>query len=180
MLNTINISGLSEFSNEVLENRKEGVAKYGIELNWKSGTFMDVNTLPMVLGENKLVRNFSFNIDEPSQLGGTNKAPNPQEYLLAGVAGCIAVTFIAGATTNKIALDSFSLQLKGDLDLSTFLGLSNDNHPGFQELELEIKVKGDGTKQQYLELLEKVKKHSPNFSNMVNKVSIKPTLKIED
>ena len=38
MLNNINIAGLSEFANEVKESPKEGKAKYGIELNWISGT----------------------------------------------------------------------------------------------------------------------------------------------
>ena len=34
-------------------------------------------------------RNFQFIIDEPEDLGGTDEAPNPVEYLLASYAGCL-------------------------------------------------------------------------------------------
>lgn len=176
MLNNVNVSGLSEMVQEVLEAPVEGVAKYGIALNWVSGTRMEVKTLPMQLGENKLVRDFSFEIDEPAQIGGINKSPNPQEYLLGGIASCIAVTFMTGATVNSIAIDSLQVVMKGELNLATFLGVEENNNAGFQELEMEITVKGSGSNEDYNMLLDRVKKHSPNFSNMVNEVKIVPSL----
>ena len=36
-------------------------------------------------------RSFSFVIDEPGALGGTNEAPNPVEYLLGSLAGCLNI-----------------------------------------------------------------------------------------
>ena len=78
MLNNINIAGLSEYTNEVKEKNIEGKASYGIELNWESGTKTIVKTKNMTLGNHKLVRDFSFIIDEPTQLLGVNCAPNPQ------------------------------------------------------------------------------------------------------
>lgn len=177
MLNNINISGLSEYANEVKEFPIEGNTKWGVELNWVSGSRMHISTLPMQLGNNKLVRDFEFEVDEPSQLGGINCAPNPQEYLLTGVVSCIAVTFMAGVTSNKLAIDSLKMQLKGELNLAGFLGLDNQNkHAGFQTLELLITVKGEGDKELYQATIDQVKKYSPNFNNMENEVKIEPKL----
>ncbi|MFT6731086.1 MAG: hypothetical protein ACJA1H_002416, partial [Glaciecola sp.] len=84
MLNNINIAGLSEYANEVKEQNIQGKASYGVSLNWESGTKTIVSTKNMVLGEHKLIRDFKFNIDEPSELLGVNSAPNPAEYMLGG------------------------------------------------------------------------------------------------
>lgn len=176
MLNNINVSGLSEMTHEVMEIPAEGNAQYGIELNWVSGTRMDVRTLPMQLGDYKLVRDFKFEVDEPGQLGGINKAPNPQEYLLAGVASCVAVTFMTGATTNKVAVDHLRITLEGNLDLAGFLGLKANHHPGFEEINMNIEVKANASEEVLNRIMDNVKKHSPNFNNMTNSVKVNPRL----
>ena len=176
MLNNINVSGLSEMTQEVMEVPAEGIAKYGIELNWVSGTRMDVKTIPMQLGNYKLVRDFKFEVDEPAQLGGINKAPNPQEYLLAGVASCVAVTFMTGATTNKVAIEHLRIKLEGELDLAGFLGLKAQFHPGFDQLNMNIEIKADASKEVLNKIMDNVKRYSPNFNNMENVVKINPNL----
>lgn len=176
MLNNINVSGLSEMAQEVAAMPKEGVAKYGVELNWVSGTRMHVKTLSMQLGDYTLARNFEFEIDEPQQLGGINCAANPQEYLLAGVASCIGVTFMAGATANKVAIDTLKITVRGNLDLACFLGLNQTKHAGCQELNLDLEVKGNADQETFEKILNNVKKYSPNFNNMENEVKIVPNL----
>ncbi|WP_395046062.1 OsmC family protein [Flavobacterium sp.] len=176
MLNNINIAGLSEFANEVKTSPKEGKAKYGIELNWVSGTKSVVKTKNMQLGDHKLVRNFEFTIDEPAQLLGINSFPNPQEYLLGGLAGCMAVTFIAGASLMEIALESLSLEIDGELDLKGFLGIDETDHVGFPELKYTFNVKGNGSKEQYETLMKRVMRHSPNYATVASEVKMVGTL----
>lgn len=170
MLNNINIAGLSEFANEVKENTIESKATYGVTLNWESGTKTKVLTKNMVLGNHKIVRDFEFTIDEPTQLLGVNSAPNPAEYMLGGLAGCMAVTFMAGATAMNIQIDKLQLEIDGELDLKGFLGLDSDTNPGFPELKFIFHVKGNGTQEQYNKLIERVTKHSPNFNTIQNEV----------
>lgn len=172
MLNNINIAGLSEYANEVKECPTEARASYGVVLNWESGTKTTVNTKNMVLGNHKLVRDFQFTIDEPSQLLGINCAPNPAEYMLGGMAGCMAVTFMAGATAMNIQIDKLQLEIDGELDLHGFLGLNEEANPGFPELKFIFHVKGNGTEEQYQKLMERVTKHSPNFNTIKNEVRI--------
>lgn len=172
MLNNINISGLSEYANEVKENNIQGKASYGVELNWESGTKTTVKTKNMVLGDHKLVRDFSFLIDEPTQLLGVNCAPNPAEYMLGGLAGCMAVTFMAGATAMGIQVNELRLEIDGELDLQGFLGLNPNINPGFPEMKFIFHVNGTGTQEQYNSLIERVEKHSPNFNTIQNEVKM--------
>jgi len=169
MLNNINIAGLSEFANEVKDNNIESRATYGVTLNWESGTKTTVTTKNMIVGEHKLVRDFNFTIDEPTQLLGVNSAPNPAEYMLGGLAGCMAVTFMAGATAMNIEIDQLQLEIDGELDLKGFLGL-NDTNVGFPELKFIFNVNGNGTQEQYNTLIKRVSKHSPNFNTIQNEV----------
>jgi len=172
MLNNINIAGLSEFANEVKERPIEGKASYGVALHWESGTKTKVHTKNMIFGEHKLVRNFEFTIDEPTQLLGVNCAPNPAEYMLGGMAGCMAVTFMAGATAMDIQIDQLTLEIDGELDLQGFLGLNPKVNHGFPELKFIFHVKGNGTQAQYQKLMERVTQHSPNYNTIKNEVKI--------
>jgi uncharacterized OsmC-like protein len=172
MLNNINIAGLSEYANEVKEQNIEGKASYGIKLNWESGTKTTVSTKNMVLGEHKLIRDFKFTIDEPNELLGVNCAPNPAEYMLGGMAGCMAVTFMAGATAMNIEINQLQLEIDGELDLRGFLGLNPDVNPGFPELKFIFYVEGNGTQEQYEKLMERVTMHSPNYNTIKNEVKL--------
>lgn len=172
MLNNINIAGLSEYANEVKDQNIQGKASYGVKLNWESGTKTTVSTKNMMLGEHKLVRDFRFTIDEPSELLGVNSAPNPAEYMLGGMAGCMAVTFMAGATAMNIEINELQLEIDGELDLQGFLGLNPDINPGFPELKFIFHVKGSGTQVQYEKLMERVTKHSPNYNTIKNEVRV--------
>lgn len=176
MLNNINISGLSEFTNEVRLEHNQGKASYGVQLNWESGTKTTVSTKNMILGEHKLIRNFQFTIDEPNELLGVNSAPNPAEYMLGGMAGCMAVTFMAGATAMNIEIEQLQLDIDGTLDLQGFLGLNPDVNPGFPELKFIFNVKGNGTQAQYEALMERVTQHSPNYNTIKHEVKLIGTL----
>lgn len=170
MLNNINIAGLSEYTNEVKADSIEAKASYGITLDWISGTKTKVSTKNMILGNHKIVRDFEFTIDEPTQLLGANHAPNPAEYMLGGLAGCMAVTFMAGATAMKIKISELKIEIDGELDLNGLLGINKEVTPGFPELKFIFHVKGDGTQEQYDTLIERVTKHSPNFNTIKNEV----------
>lgn len=177
MLNTINISGLSEYVNEVKAQHQQGKASYGVQLNWESGTKTIVSTKNMILGEHKLIRDFKFTIDEPAELLGVNCAPNPAEYMLGGMAGCMAVTFMVGATAMNIEIEQLQLDIDGTLDFQGFLGLNPDINPGFPELTFVFNVKGNGTQAQYNTLLERVIRHSPNYNTIKHEVNLIGTLK---
>jgi len=180
MINGINVSGLSEFSNEVKESPVEARAKFGVQLNWQSGTKSTVSTKTSVLGEHRIIRDFEIGMDEPKQLLGLNTAPNPQEYLMAGLAGCMSVVFMAGASMMGIEIEKLSIDIDGELDLQGFLHSDSGQIAGLRQIDYTINVKGTGTEEQYQQLIDKITKHSPNYATIANPVEMVPHLVIED
>ena len=124
----------------------------------------------MTLGSHKLIRDFEFTIDEPPQLLGVNAAPNPAEYMLGGLAGCMAVTFMAGATAMNIEIDALKIEIDGELDLQGFLGTNQEASSGFPEFKFIFHVAGNGSLEQYQKLMKRVSRHSPNFNTIKNEV----------
>lgn len=77
--------------------------------------------------------------DEPSALGGTNTAPNPVEQLLGALGNCLTVGYLANATAAGIEIDELEIQVSGDLDLQTFLGLT-EGHAGFSNITASVRL----------------------------------------
>jgi uncharacterized OsmC-like protein len=92
---------------------------------------------------------------------------------MAGIAGCMSVTFIAGATLMGITLEKLCIKATGDINLKGFLGFQEQAPTGFNSLAFDIVVAGDGTAAQYELLQERVRKHSPNFVSIANGVNVK-------
>ncbi len=61
---------------------------------------------------------FKLVIDEPENLGGTNAGPNPVEYVLASLAGCMNVVGHLAAKEMGFELRGMEISLEGDLDPS--------------------------------------------------------------
>lgn len=178
MRNAIPVSALSEFVNELKENADEGIVKYGVDVNWQTGTRALARALPMEVGPHRVNRDFSWSIDEPRQLLGSNHAPNPQEYLLSGMGACIMVGFVVGASIMGIQLDHLRVRVQGQLDLAGFLDVREDAAIPFQEIFYDIEVAGNGTVEQFEELRQQAVTHSPNAMTIANKVEVSGTLNI--
>ena len=176
MRNSIAVSALSEYVNEITEFPAEGIAKYGVELNWETGTRSRVTALPMEIGPHVVNREFEWVIDEPRQLLGTNQAPNPQEYLLSGMGACILVGFTVGASIMEVQLESLKVTVKGELNLAGFLGVDENAPIGFKAIQYLIEVSGDGTTEQFEQLSEKAVSHSPNAMTVMKGAELKGEL----
>jgi uncharacterized OsmC-like protein len=98
--------------------------------------------------------------DEPSALGGSDTAPNPVEQLLAALGNCLAVGYAANASVAGIRIDSLRIELEGDIDMRTFLGLGGDN-AGYQAIRVKVDLRSDATPEQVKALHEKVVGSSP-------------------
>ncbi|GIV97080.1 MAG: osmotically inducible protein C [Herpetosiphonaceae bacterium] len=114
--------------------------------------------------------------DEPPVLLGTNAGPNAVETVLHALASCLAVGFIYNAAAQGIKVESLEFNLEGDLDLHNFLGLSDKERPGYQQIRLSYRVKSDASRQQIEELCEYVQKTSPVLDIIRNPVSVTVTL----
>ncbi|HVR32037.1 MAG TPA: OsmC family protein [Acidimicrobiia bacterium] len=98
--------------------------------------------------------------DEPQGLGGTDTAPNPVEQLLGALGNCLAVGYAANASVAGIQLESVEIELTGDLDLHTFLGLAQ-GHAGFRSIEARVTIESEASPEAIEALHEKVTATSP-------------------
>ncbi len=99
-------------------------------------------------------------VDEPKELGGTDKGANPIEYLLAALASCLSIAIRFHAHKKKIQVDEIEVEAKGMLDLRGFMGMEGYK-PGLQWVEVNLKVKSPEPEEKIRELVEFVEAHCP-------------------
>ena len=148
-INGIDTDALKQLMDDVSKDPAKGIAQFGVITTWKGGTRSQTRVNSWALGGQRLDKNFTIEIDEPPELLGTDTAANPQEFLLAATNACILATYVAACSMQGIKLESLEIQTEGELDLRGFLGLDKSVKPGYDELQYTVRIKGDGTPQQF-------------------------------
>jgi uncharacterized OsmC-like protein len=115
--------------------------------------------------------------DEPPVLLGGNTAPNAVEGVLHALTSCLAVGFVYNAAAQGIEVDELEFDVHGDLDLRPFLGLSDDERPGYRNIEVRYRVKADATRRQIEELCAYAQRTSPVLDILRNPVPVSVKLK---
>ncbi|TQR17882.1 OsmC family protein [Psychrobacillus soli] len=179
-INEINISALKGYIEEVKVNAESAMVDYKVNLQWKGGTKTKVTTNGIKFGDQTLERNFSFIIDEPEQLLGENTNPTPQEYLLGGMGACMIVGYSVGASVMGITLEKLEIDMEAGLNLRGFLEVDPEASIGFKDVKYTIRVKGNGTKEQFEKIHQKVIDFSPNRATISNAITVIPDLVIEE
>lgn len=110
---------------------------------------------------------------EPPVLLGGDEAPNPVEYVLHALAGCMTTTMVYHAAARGIHLESVESELEGDLDLHGFLRLKDDVRNGYENIRVKFTVKSDASEEQLADLA----RISPVFDIVSNPVPIEVSLK---
>lgn len=129
------------------------------------------------LKENVLVeteaRGHRLIIDEPESLGGTDKGMNPVEVVLAGLGACQSIVARTYAEQFDIRLDTFSVDVEGDLDIDGFLGKS-DVRPGFSTIRYTYRIGTDAPKEKIEKFIQHVENHCPVGDTIANTVQLLP------
>jgi uncharacterized OsmC-like protein len=115
---------------------------------------------------------FELDADEPHLLLGEDQGPNPVEYLLTALAGCLTSSLVYHAAAQGIKIRSVESHLEGDLDLRGFLGLSPDVKPGYETIRVIFTIDADISDEQKEELVKTAQKYSPVFNTISNPVSV--------
>lgn len=172
MLNNVNLEALGNYVELIRNQPEEAVAALGVTATWKGGVNTEITTHSKKIGSVSVEKQFKYNIGEPEELLGDNLYPNPQDYILGGLAGCMMVGFVVGATSKGIKLDSVKLTIVGSLDLRGFLEVNPDVSVGFEELQFNFEVEGSGTQEDYSAIAEHVRKVSPGYRTIAEPVKI--------
>jgi len=177
--NGIDTEALKTTTAAVSHDPKKGLARFVVATDWKGGTQSETRVERWSLGEKQMPRAFTIRTDEPRELLGKGAAPNPQEVLMAGLNSCMMVGYVAGCAARGIELESLTIETEGELDLRGFLGLDEKVKPGYDELRYVVRIKGNGTPEQFEEVHRTVMRTSPNYWNIANPVQLRPRLVVE-
>src|ERR687883_1077570 len=103
---------------------------------------------------------FVVDASEPPVLFGHNEAPNPAEYLLHALAGCLTLTIVNVAAARKVTLTEVSSTLEGVLDARGATGLDPSYRNGFERVRVTFSIKGDAPAEKLQEIVERAKARS--------------------
>jgi len=119
---------------------------------------------------------FTVDADEPQLLLGTDKAPNPVEYLLHALAACVTSSIVYHAAARGIRIQSIESRLEGDIDLRGFLGIDDSVPRGYKEIRMKFKIKADAPQEKLEEICRLGPRYSPVFDTVTRAVKVDVSL----
>ena len=178
-LNGIDTEALKQVMEQISKDPSLGKLKFQVTTTWKGTTKSETVVQDYEIGGQRLKRVHTFVIDEPTELLGEDTAANPQEYLMGAMNACIMNTYVIAAAMNGIKLDQVEMETEGELDLRGFLGIGKNVIPGYKELKYKVRLKGNGTREQYEEVHKTVVATSPNYYNISHAIKLNTELIFE-
>ena len=177
-INGLDLAALGETVGAIEKDAGKAIAGFDVTTRWTGQTRSETTIDGYKLGGERITRQHKIVADEPHELLGGDSAPNPQELLMAAFNACIMVGYVAGASIKGINLDSVEIKTRGELDLRGFLGLSDEVPAGYESIAYDVRIKGDGTPEQFEEIHPNVLKTSPNYFNISRPIRVNATLKV--
>jgi uncharacterized OsmC-like protein len=178
-MNGLDLDALGDVVREIERDPKKGMVGFRVSSVWRGQTKSRSTVESYTIGGQEVRRHFDIDVDEPHELLGQNTAPNPQEMLMTALNACIMVGYVAGAAVKGITLQSVEIETDGELDLRGFLGLDPTVRPGYEAIRYTVRIKGDGTPQQFREIHENVLKTSPNYWNVSHPIRVDAKLEVQ-
>jgi len=112
---------------------------------------------------------FELTADEPAFLASDDTAPNPVEFVLHALAGCLTTTTTYHAAVRGIEIEAIDSSLEGDLDLRGIFGLSDTVRKGFSEVRVRMRVRSSAS----IDELRELAMFSPVFDIVSNSLPVK-------
>ncbi|MDD4493847.1 MAG: OsmC family protein [Eubacteriales bacterium] len=116
-------------------------------------------------------RGFKILMDEPKELGGTDKGMNPVEATLCALGACQTIVAKAFAKAQHVTFEEFHVELEGDLDPDGFLGHS-DVRKGFQEIRFVMHFKTNEPKEKIEKFVHFIENTCPVGDCLANGVKL--------
>ena len=149
-LNDVNLQAVGDLVSAIKEEPTNAGTIWKSTVDWKGGFRSESQS-----------RDFApVPSDEPAGLGGDDTAPNPVEQLLGALGNCLVVGYAANASAAGIELQGLRIELEGDLDLTTFLGLA-PGHAGYSSIKARVTLESEAPAEEIEGLHDQVLATSP-------------------
>ena len=177
-VNGIDVEALRHTAEAIENDPSLALVGFDVTTRWTGQTRSETTVEAYRIGGERVARRHKIVADEPTELLGADSGPNPQELLMAAFNACIMVGYIANASIRRIRLDTVEIRTRGTLDLRGFLGLSDQVAPGYEAIDYDVTIKGDGSAQDFEEIHQAVMKTSPNYFNMSRPIRMNGALHV--
>lgn len=177
-VNGLDLAALGEVVEAIQADASKAIVGFDVVTRWKGQTRSETTVDGFTMAGERINRSHTIVADEPFELLGSDGAPNPQELLMAAFNACITVGYVAGAALKGIELEALEIKTRGQLDLRGFLGLSDAVAPGYENIDYEVRIKGNGSPEDFAEIHETVMKTSPNYFNMSRPIKMNGSLRV--
>ena len=125
VVNGINVDDLFALIEGVRRDAAKGKTNWRVTTTWQGQTRSRAQVEGFEIGGECVPRRFTIDIDEPCELGGTNRFANPQEHLLAALNACMTVGYVAQCAVRGITLQNLQIETDGETALRS---LGKDSH----------------------------------------------------
>lgn len=177
-VNGLDLTALGEVVEAIGQDPKKALVSFDVTTRWQGQTRSETTVDGYTIGGERVERSHKIVADEPFELLGSDGAPNPQELLMAAANACMTVGYVAGAALKGITLTELEIRMNGTLDLRGFLGLSDRVAPGYEAIDYEVRIAGNGTPEQFEEIHQTVMKTSPNYFNLNRPIRMNGVLQV--
>ena len=173
IVNGVNVDNLFGVVDAITGNSKIADFQFRVTNKWVNGghSRSNVGDFHGAL-ETQTRQPFILDSAEHPVLLGEDQAPNPVEFVLHGLAGCLTTSLVYHAAARGHKITKVESTLEGDLDLHGFLGMDEKVRSGYSNIRITMKVEGDVPEETLAELIEVAKARSPVFDAVSNPVSV--------
>jgi uncharacterized OsmC-like protein len=177
-LNGVDTPQLFGAINLLTEQRELNKFQFRATNRWQQGTHSRTTFLEFsgAGGEQRHIREYTFDADHPEVFTGRDAAPTPVEFLLHGLAACLTAGIGNIAAARGITLYEVESRLEGDIDMQGLLGISDEVRNGYESIRVEFKIKGDASEDKLRQIVERSRDRSAVFDVLTNGVPVSITV----
>jgi len=145
LINGVNVDQQEETGRAVRNQPELAQFQFRAHNQWQGGGHnqIHVDTYYGTCQEIQRDESFALTADQPSTLLGTNKGPNPFEYLLTALSSCLTTSLVYQAAAQGITIDALESDYEGDINLQGTLGVNPNVRKGYEEIRVKMKVRSD-------------------------------------
>jgi uncharacterized OsmC-like protein len=141
---------------------------------WLSGTHSQT-TISSFFGageEREHRTTFVHDADHPEVLVGGDHGTVPVEYLLVGLTSCLTAGIGNIASARGVTLHEVRSTIEGDIDLNGIFGFDPETRNGYQQVRVDITIKGDAPDEVLRDIVEQSRQRSAVYDVMTNGVPV--------
>ena len=171
IINGVRLESVQETIEAIRHDSDLARCNFRITNRWVNGGHNRVTVRDFYGAKQEIEHAHAFNLDEdePELLAGTDRGPNPVEYLLTALSGCLTSTMVYHAALRGIHIDSLECDVDGDIDLQGFLGVTKGVRNGYKNIRVRFRIE---TSEKNLDKLKALTKLSPVYDTILNGTNI--------